>query len=121
MTTIRVTVNNGHMISVTERPAMGIILETKAPCLVHALHAPKTHINEIHHIWPLGDNGPNVAENRVVICATGHNNLHALLDLYRKLKVAENRIPNFMELSRWGKAERDLARLGWERIQRQSL
>lgn len=92
-------------------------LSTSAPCALHVEHLPSTHVNEIHHIWPRGDGGPNVAANRIVICATGHNNIHALLNEYR---IAGGR-PRYSIARRFTKSERELAQLGWERMQRGAM
>lgn len=54
---------------------------TLLPCLVHNTHNPRPHINEKHHIHPLGYHGPNTASNIVVVCATGHNTIHELLEM----------------------------------------
>lgn len=88
---------------------------TTAPCQVHKTHRPVSHINEWHHIWPTGDGGPNVAENKVICCATGHNSIHQLLDRWRK------GIPDRSVLATYSLEERRLAKLGWDRIQRGAL
>jgi hypothetical protein len=97
------------------------VYRTSAPCQVHQSHTPKPHINEIHHIWPKGDGGPDIAANRLVICATGHNNVHALIDLYRRLWKDGRATPTFGDLSRWGLSEQKVAKMGWDRIQNQSM
>lgn len=97
--------------------ADGPVMTTSETCTHHADHRPKTHVNEIHHVWPLGEGGPNIAANRTVICATGHNNVHALLNLYKKY----GQTPPFTELSRWGREEQRLAALGWSRMQKGSM
>jgi hypothetical protein len=94
---------------------------TTAPCVVHKQHTPKSHINEIHHVWPKGDGGPDIPQNRIVVCATGHNNIHALIDLYRKAWKDGQREPTFLELSHWGASEQKVAALGWQRIQQQRM
>lgn len=59
---------------------------TVLACQVHKSHTPRSHINEKHHIWPQGRGGPTVAENLVVVCATGHNNIHTAMDALYKHK-----------------------------------
>lgn len=54
---------------------------TTAMCEVHGYHAPRSHVQEHHHVWPQGLGGPTVAANLVWVCATGHNNIHRLLAL----------------------------------------
>jgi hypothetical protein len=93
------------------------LLRTAKPCEVHKTHIPATHVNEIHHIWPLGHGGPNIAGNRIVVCATGHNNIHQLLTEFLAMRgqvpYAVQRLYSF--------DERKLAKLGYERIQRKAL
>lgn len=45
-------------------------------CQVHKGHRPAVHRTAVHHIWPLGLGGPNVAANKVNICGTGHDTIH---------------------------------------------
>lgn len=52
------------------------------PCAVH-VHDSLVPI-EHHHVWPLGDGGPNVKENKIITCANGHYSIHAYLDLLAK-------------------------------------
>lgn len=35
---------------------------------------------EIHHVWPLGNGGPNIPSNKVAVCANAHSSAHDLLD-----------------------------------------
>jgi hypothetical protein len=88
---------------------------TAQPCAVHKTHRPASHVNEIHHVWPLGDGGPNVPENKVVVCATGHNSIHDLLNKWRR------GVPDKAVLAAYSVGERSLAKLGWDRIQRGAL
>ena len=90
-------------------------LTTAAPCQVHKGHSPPSHVNEVHHVWPVGDGGPNIAANRVVVCATGHNSIHQLIDLYRKGNI------DWDVLRHYSPEERRLAILGWDRIRRQAM
>lgn len=90
---------------------------TAAPCTVHKRHTPASHVNEIHHVWPLGEGGPDVAANKVVVCATGHNSVHQLLTLW--LKAGGD--PGWAVRRRYTRGEQALARLGFERIQRGAL
>lgn len=48
-------------------------------CAVHVHHE---HVPmERHHVWPLGDGGPDVEANKITVCANGHYSIHAYLDL----------------------------------------
>lgn len=89
-----------------------IPLTTREPCAIHSKHIPETHLNERHHVWPLGEGGPNIEDNLITLCATGHNNVHELLKLYKLHRAA----PPYSELRRFSRGERQLAALGWERI-----
>jgi hypothetical protein len=53
----------------------------------------------------------------VVVCATGHNNIHDLLNAYRAAKGD----PGWSVRRRYSRGERDLAALGWARIQRGAM
>ena len=53
----------------------------KGPCLVHKAHKPEPLRTVEHHVWPLGMDGPDVDDNKVDICDTGHYNVHVILGL----------------------------------------
>lgn len=93
------------------------ILQTAKPCQVHNKHTPASHVNDVHHVWPLGEGGPDIAANRVVVCATGHHNIHKLISLF---KVHHGNVP-YTELRTFAFEERNLAQLGYERITRQAM
>lgn len=80
-------------------------------CTVHGYHYPKPLRTVIHHVWPREFGGPDVAANRVQTCDTGHYSIHTLLDQLRKGKPMVGGT----------RRERELARLGYDRIQRQAL
>ena len=92
-------------------------MQTTAPCTVHATHQPTPHINEIHHVWPLGHGGPNVPENKITVCSTGHNSIHDLLDKWLKAGAS----PGWEVLRHYTTGERKYAQLGFDRIQRGAL
>lgn len=61
---------------------------TTAACTVHRTHEPRPLLVELHHIWPLGMQGPDTDANKVAICVQGHYNVHTLLgDLIRTGKM----------------------------------
>jgi hypothetical protein len=91
--------------------------QTTAPCAVHRYHTPTSHINEVHHIWPVGDGGPDIPANKVTICATGHNSVHHLLDAYRRAGGD----PGWPQRRQYTPGERQLADLGWRRLSAQSM
>lgn len=93
------------------------LLTTRAPCMVHREHSPNSHINHEHHVWPKGMGGPDCDENLVVICPTGHYNVHRLLEEYVALR---GDVP-YSVRRQFTKGERELAKLGYERSVRQAL
>lgn len=90
---------------------------TSQPCQVHGKHIPASHVNHFHHVWPLGEGGPDVPENKVTVCPTGHYNIH---DLLREYKVRRGQVP-YNVLRRYSFKEREIAQLGWDRMRRGEL
>lgn len=93
------------------------IRTTTQPCQLHTRHMPESHINHRHHIWPLGDGGPNISDNIVVVCATGHYNIHDLLQHYKFLM---GKVP-YSILRRYAVKEREYAKLGYDRLTRKFM
>ncbi len=100
-----------------QEPVEVLHVTTSQPCAVHGGHKPTSHVNEIHHVWPLGQGGPNVAANRVVVCGTGHNSIHQLIDEYLQTKGV---VP-YSLLKQYTVGERQLAKLGYDRITRGAM
>jgi hypothetical protein len=48
-------------------------------CRVHGSHRPAVITLHVHHVQPISMGGPNEPENKVIICPTGHFNVHAVL------------------------------------------
>lgn len=94
-----------------------VLRTTVQPCLLHRKHMPESHVNHRHHIWPLGEGGPNTEDNIIVVCATGHYNIHDLLAHY---KMHRGVLP-YSVTKRYSFEERKYAKLGWERIMRKSM
>lgn len=90
---------------------------TSQPCEIHKKHVPETHINHVHHIWPVGEGGPDITDNKVVVCPTGHYSIHDLLNQYKMLM---GRVP-YTILRRYSIEERKYAALGYDRITRKSM
>jgi hypothetical protein len=36
---------------------------------------------EIHHVWPKGYHGPDIASNKIKICPNAHSAIHFLMEL----------------------------------------
>lgn len=68
---------------------------------------------EIHHIWPVGDGGPNVAGNRISICSNAHSSTHDLLA--KMLKAPDGRV-EWDVRRRYGVRVRALAQAGYTAI-----
>lgn len=93
------------------------IMTTVQPCLLHRKHMPESHINHRHHVYPLGEGGPDIEDNIVVVCPTGHVNVHDLL-LHYKMYQGN---PPYIIVRRYALKEREIAQLGWDRIVRKSM
>lgn len=72
-----------------------------------------------HHVWPVGDGGPNIPANRIWLCYNGHMSVHSYIDKLRVSKTSKA-IP-WVIRRRYGRRVRALAELGWDRIQRQAM
>lgn len=73
---------------------------------------------EVHHVWPVGSGGPNVAANKVTICANAHSSVHDLL--LRMLKSADGTVP-WLVRRRYGRKVRALATAGYTAIQTKTV
>lgn len=93
------------------------IRATTEPCRLHQRHMPNTHVNHRHHVWPLGDGGPDVPDNIIIVCPTGHYSIHDLLNHYKMLM---GNVP-FDIVKRYSHEERKYAKLGYDRIMRKAL
>jgi hypothetical protein len=61
-----------------------VTVETLKPgtwvCALHSYHGTAVPIRGVvHHVLPRGAGGPDTAENRVTICANGHDAVHAVM------------------------------------------
>ena len=48
-------------------------------CQLHGYHSPKPLVIVKHHVVPLSCGGPDLASNWLMVCDTGHRNLHTLM------------------------------------------
>lgn len=53
-------------------------------CVVHGFHRPAPLRTVRHHIFPQEFGGPTTPENLVLVCDTGHYNIHTCLDALLK-------------------------------------
>jgi hypothetical protein len=79
-------------------------------CLAHK-HRSMVPLED-HHIHPLGYHGPNVASNKIRICANAHSDAHYLLE--RMLKTA-NHVPA-AEKRTYGFMVRRIAQRGYDGV-----
>lgn len=97
------------MSEVLDLEALG--LKPATSCTVSGYHAPRPSRYVHHHVWPLGEGGPNVAANLVESCDNCHYAIHEALDLLKAGLLAKG-YPR--GVAKW-------AAEGWRRIQAQSL
>jgi hypothetical protein len=82
-------------------------------CAVHT-HREDVPL-EVHHIWPLGEGGPDTKANKVTVCSNGHGSIH---DLLAKIKKAGSvRAVPWPVRRRYGWRIRGYATLGWVQMQ----
>jgi hypothetical protein len=53
-------------------------------CKCVTKHVPKPLELHKHHVWPLGEGGPDIKGNLVILCPTTHSNAHRLWQLYEQ-------------------------------------
>ncbi len=76
-------------------------------------HRPvPTHVVR-HHVFPLGEGGPNTEDNIVWLCPTAHENVHVLLRAFKTYEGA----PPWEVRRRFSPYIRFLALWGWRSIQ----
>lgn len=78
-------------------------------CVCVSIHVPKPLVLHSHHVWPLGEGGPDVSANLLWLCPTSHNNAHALWRLYDKHGGA---VP-VIELREFSRYVRSIVARGW--------
>lgn len=90
---------------------------TAEPCQIHLVHRPLSHQNHIHHIWPKGMGGPNIPENTVISCATGHFSIHLILKEWVRLDGK----PDKSFLKTYTRGERKYAEMGYRRFKAKAI
>lgn len=86
-------------------------------CSCVADHHPEPAHLEKHHIWPLGEGGPDVAANVVWICPTTHTNAHLLEGAWKRAKGQ----PTWDVRRRYNYFTRELARRAYQSAQAGAL
>lgn len=77
------------------------------PCVDR--HSPVPRELHRHHVWPLGEGGPDVAENLRWLCPSTHSNVHRLWREYAKLRTT----PPWAVLRQYNAYTRQLVAAGW--------
>lgn len=60
-------------------------------CVCVTQHRPKPVILHSHHVWPLGEGGPDIQANLLWLCPTSHSAVHELWRL--TVKAAKAGVP----------------------------
>lgn len=79
-------------------------------CVVHK-HRDAVPI-DAHHVWPLGEGGPDSEENIILVCPNGHRRIH---DYLRLLKRYNGSVP-WVSRRLFGRAVKAYAVMGYESI-----
>lgn len=78
-----------------------------------AVHKHRSAVfTEQHHVWPKGNGGPDIASNRIPVCADGHYMIHAYI---RLLHAGGGKVP-FLTKRRFGPKVRAYAKAGYDQI-----
>jgi hypothetical protein len=72
---------------------------------------------EVHHVWPLGNGGPDIKANRVSVCSNAHSATH---DLLSRMVKSGGRVPWTVRI-RYGRRVRQLAATGYAAIQARTV
>lgn len=100
-----------ELVTLPVNPTKGII------CVCVKNHTPKVLDVEQHHIWPLGEGGPDVPANRIWLCPTTHTNVHTYLRWL--IRLGDRSRPfHWDQMPRYA---RRVAEHGWRRIKAQDL
>lgn len=78
-------------------------------CLCVRDHTPEPRELHRHHVWPLGEGGPDKSANLRFLCPTAHSNTHRLWREYQKQRGT----PPWEIRRPYGKYVRDLVAEGW--------
>jgi hypothetical protein len=85
--------------------AYGVRMGHECVCHIHEVMVPM----ERHHVWPLGDGGPNIESNLITVCCNAHYSIHAFLDMLWR----NNGIVPWTTARQYGKRVRDYAYSGY--------
>lgn len=77
-------------------------------CVAHQFHSPRPQRLDEHYLFPLEWGGAEGSE-RVLMCQTGHTNVHLLLDEYERA----GKTPPWPVRRQFGPGERHLVEAAW--------
>jgi hypothetical protein len=60
-------------------------------CVCVTQHRPEPVILHSHHVWPLGEGGPDIQANLLWVCPSTHSNIHELWRLL--VKAGKSGVP----------------------------
>lgn len=79
-------------------------------CQCVKVHNPRPVVLHSHHVWPLGEDGPDTKINQLWVCPTSHYAIHALWPLMHK---HAGKVPK-AELKRFSRYVRAVVQRGWD-------
>jgi hypothetical protein len=79
-------------------------------CVCVKFHVPKPVVLHAHHVWPLGEGGPDTQGNQLFVCPTTHYSIHALWPLMDR---HDGKVPG-AELKRFPRYVRAVVQRGWD-------
>lgn len=85
-----------------DKSTTGGVTRVPVSCQCVGKHIPKVMETEKHHIWPIGEGGPDIKENLLVLCPTTHSNIHKLWRIYEKVggRPSWEILKNYSEFAR---------------------
>lgn len=86
---------------------------SEGKCLCVGKHIPKPMELHKHHVWPVGEGGPDTKANLLILCPTTHANVHRLWRLYERYDL-EGRRPPWSELKGYSEYARSIVERGRE-------
>ena len=79
-------------------------------CVCVSSHTPSAYVPHKHHIIPLSWDGPDTADNIVMLCPNSHTAVHRLINDY----VRAGGEPSWEIRRQFGPYVRKLAAIAWE-------
>jgi 5-methylcytosine-specific restriction endonuclease McrA len=93
---------------------LGIVPAGPYRCLCVRRHVPEPQELHRHHVWPLGEGGPDIVSNLRYLCPSSHSNTHKLWRAYQ----AHGGEPPWGVRKAYGVYVRQLVSDGWSQAHR---